>query len=444
MRNLTRCGAALSAVALGFSLVACGGGDTTSEGVTTPSEPTLASYVALGDAFTAGMVSNALVESHQAFSFPAQIARQAGLTSFQQPLVSRPGIDVELALVRLFPPPVLVAPSADTPGEPINAGLSGPYDNLGVPGATVTDLLQTDGTVGGFHGLVLRNYGTALSQALQLRPGLVTLWIGNSDALSAVIQGRAIDSVTLTPASVFAERYAAVLQVLVDSGATVLAGNIPDVTTFPYATTIPPVVLDPATGEPVLRDGQPVPLIGPNGTPLPSSSQVTLAASALIEAGNGIPVSEGGLGTSLPDAVVLDQNEADIIRQHVGAYNRAIVTACGTAGVPVVDVASLFAEIAGPGRTVGGLTLTSEYLSGGVFSYDGIHLTDIGYALVANVWINAINGTGASLGPVELGTLLGSRAGAARPGPEGTLGAFTFTQAADQPLRDLYAGRSGS
>ena len=52
----------------------------------------------------------------------------------------------------------------------------------------------------------------------------------------------------------------------------------------------------------------------------------------------------------------------------------ALLTNLGTRGIPV-----------------GGVTFTSAFLTGGVFSYDGVHPTQLCYALVANEFIAAIN-----------------------------------------------------
>ena len=64
-------------------------------------------------------MSGALVATHQVNSVPAHIARQAGVTDFQQPTVSEPGIPVELALQSLSPAPI-IAPKAGAPGAPTN------------------------------------------------------------------------------------------------------------------------------------------------------------------------------------------------------------------------------------------------------------------------------------------------------------------------------------
>jgi lysophospholipase L1-like esterase len=362
-------------------------------------------YVALGDSLTAGVVSGSLVETHQANSFPALIARAAGIQGFQQPTVSEPGIPPELTLVSLSPGP-LVTPKSSRPGSPTNAGLSRSYNNLAVPSADSLDILSTVTDGGGFHDLVLRGRGTALQQAVSLRPTLVTLWIGNNDVLGAALAGRAIEGTTLTAVAKFRARFEETVTTVNETGARVVAANIPDVTRIPFVTTIPPVVVDPVTREPVLVDGLPVPLIGPTGS-LASNAHVLLTASSLLAQGIGIPRTLGGQGTALPDAVILDADEVGAIRDHVVGYNLAIRDVCNTAGIPVFDVNALFESIAVEGRNVGGVRLTTEYLTGGIFSYDGVHLTEMGYAILANEWIQQINAAGGSLPLVDLGPFLG-------------------------------------
>ncbi|HEX7578645.1 MAG TPA: hypothetical protein VF580_01500, partial [Thermoanaerobaculia bacterium] len=51
----------------------------------------------------------------------------------------------------------------------------------------------------------------------------------------------------------------------------------------------------------------------------------------------------------------------------------------------------LIAGITTTGRDYGGLVVNGSYLTGGFFSYDGVHPTSLGYAIVANDAINFIN-----------------------------------------------------
>ena len=390
-------------------------------------------YVALGDSLTAGVESASLVSTHQVNSFPALIARAAGVTGFEQPLVSEPGIPPELTLVSLAPGPIIL-PKAATPGSPTNLALPRPYNNLGVPGADSFDILNTVTDGGGSHDLILRGMGTAVQEALALHPTFITLWIGNNDALGAAIAGRAVEGETLTPVNVFRNRYQSLVDSLTPSGAFIVAANVPDVTSIPFVTTIPPVVVNPATRQPVLLNGQPVPLIGPHG-PLASNSFVTLNASSLLAEGIGIPTSVGGRGTPLPDSVVLDADEVAVIQDHIAGYNQAIRDIAGPAGVAILDINAVLQEFANGGRSVGGVRLTSDFLTGGIFSYDGVHPTDLGYAVVANEWIRVINEHGARLPSVDLTPLLGLGGAAAsqayRPSAE-------FSQEAADDLGALF------
>lgn len=408
--------------------------------------PSFGTYVAIGDSLSAGFVSGSLVENHQGNSVPALLARQGGAADFQQPLVSQPGIPPELVLVGLSPSPTLVRKAGL--GVPRNLGLGRPYNNMAVPGTTLIDALQrlTDG--GGLHDVILRGRGTQVAQALSLRPTLLTVWIGNNDVLGAAVNGRAIDGVTMTPAAAFRTAFQSLITAARATGATVVAANLPDVTTIPFVTTVPSVVVNPATSQPVLVNGQPVPLLGPGG-PLPAGARVTLPATALMAQGIGIPVALGGRAVfgegptrclnCLPDEVVLDPGELAIIRARVADNNAAIAEICRANGVPVVDINALLSDFATRGRVVGGITLTSAFLTGGIFSYDGVHPTELGYAITANEWIRVINQNGGRLEEVDLSPFLRVTTATARAAAE-ALGAQPVEYSLDawESLREVF------
>jgi lysophospholipase L1-like esterase len=394
-------------------------------------------YVVVGDSLAAGFESNSLVETHQNRSVPALIARQAGVQGFQQPLIGEPGIPPELTLVSLVPAPV-IAPKAASAGAPKNLALARPYNNLAVPGATSVDALTRTTDAGGLHDVILRGLGTQVAQAVALRPTFITLWVGNNDVLGAALRGRAIDGVTLTPTAVFRATYAQIVAALKTTGAFIVAANLPDVTTIPFVTTIKPYVVNPSTGAPVLVGGSRVPLIGPSGS-LPANSLVTIAASTLLAQGIGIPTALGGTGAPLPDEVVLDAGEIAIIQDHVSANNQAIREICGAANIPVLDIHALLDEVATTGRTVAGITLTNAFLSGGVFSYDGVHPNDIGYAIVANEFIRVINANGGSLPPVDLGAVMGVTSASPGAGAAGALRASSSRWAPFEFTPEAYA-----
>ena len=60
-------------------------------------------------------------------------------------------------------------------------------------------------------------------------------------------------------------------------------------------------------------------------------------------------------------------------------------------GLVVFDAFTFFNDMKAHGLTVDGVNLSLAYISGGIFSLDGVHLTPRGYAIVANEFIKAIN-----------------------------------------------------
>jgi lysophospholipase L1-like esterase len=406
-----------------------------------PAQTDFTVYVSVGDSLAAGFSSGALVETHQRNSVPALIAGQAAVANFEQPLISEPGIPSELTLLSLFPTQLVPKPGL---GAPLNLGLARPYNNLAVPGATSIDALNTISDGGGLHDVILRGLGTQVQQAVASRPTIITLWIGNNDVLGAAISGRAIDGVTLTPTDVFRVVYAAIVLELSQTGAFIVAANLPDVTSIPFLTTIPPVVADPVTGRPIEINGNTVPLLGEQGTlQLSPDAKVTLAASSLLAQGIGIPVELGGQARieglrcigCLPDEAYLTPSEVAFIQDHVRVNNQSIGTICSTAGIPVVDVNSLLNQAATTGIEIGGVTVTSDFLSGGLFSYDGVHPTELGYALVANEWVRAINQNGGSLEEINVRPFMGLSAQS-----QPRTGLVELAREAYQDLLELFSG----
>jgi lysophospholipase L1-like esterase len=368
-------------------------------------------FVAIGDSYGAGVESGSLNLNHQAFSWPAVIARQAGVVDFQQPLVSFPGIapgnELQLVDIVRFPPSIL--PAAGN-GQPINLNLARPYNNLSVPGANVTDVITLTGkepansTARAFAQFILRGLGTEVQQALVQKPTFIAIWIGGNDALGAVLSGT---PAALTPLDTFRTSYNAMLDQLVAGApsAGIVVGNIPNnVLALPYLSTVAPYLIDPATRTPV---------IGPNGQKiffvadlgggtigqLDANSLVLLPASAKIATGFGIPAALAmippfnqlpNVGKPLADTDVLTSTEAAVIKQRVDDFNTVIQQAAAARDIPVADEKGLFDRVAG-GMFVGPIPINAAYITGGFFSLDGFHLTDMGYTLFADEFIKTIN-----------------------------------------------------
>jgi lysophospholipase L1-like esterase len=394
-------------------------------------------FVQIGDSITAGFTDSCLVEHGQRDSFGAIIARQAGAASFEQPLVKEPGLGPCQVLTSLAP----TFGFKPNTGTPLNLNLPRPYNNLAVPGFTVKDTTtsRTSADNGNpLTDLVLRNpaFGntTQLQQAASLKPTFTTIFIGNNDILNSVGIATVIDGATLTTKAAFQTNF----QLIVDTMKAAQGGTgkgivigLPDITSLPFTSTVSPFIapgltylgrkskIDPATGLNIGFD--PI-------APIPAGSLVTLQAGPLIHSGFGIPcavaklpncdqplpdgylsidVSSGTPKVKVNAGVVLYPDEVLLAQSRTADIN-AVIKAAGTAaGYKYFDGSAYFAELKKNGRDFGGMIITTDYLKGGFFGYDGVHPTSIGYAIVANDLISFINANyGTSIPAVDLSPFL--------------------------------------
>jgi lysophospholipase L1-like esterase len=342
--------------------------------------------VFLGDSLTAGYQSGSLLDTQQVHGWAPLVATQAKF-NIVQPLIAYPGAPNVLQLVSIGPPPVITPVTGTTTGRD-NFAIQ-PTD-LAVPGAFVNDVANTvplanpaagqqqiNQLVLGFPGL---GYGQAWSQAtfaINAQPTTVFLWIGNNDALIADLTGTPS---SMTPVATFTTQYQALIQQLsTQVPAHFVIGNIPDVTLVPYlqpgalvlgeysaATGIPVATLSALLG------------IAPNDFVTPAGlTQI----NAILAQTQKPPVTDAG---------VLTAAEAATVRSTVTSYNQVIAQQAQAIGATLVDINALFTQLASTGVTINGYTGTTAFL-GGLFSLDGIHPTNTGYAVVANKFIDTMN-----------------------------------------------------
>ncbi len=395
-------------------------------------------FVALGDSLGAGFTNGGLVQGAQKNSVPALLAMQATGHGIEQPLVSEPGIPALLQLQGLSPVRVVPLPGS---GHPLNALLPVPYNNLSVPGFRLGDALRnrergpTDAAT-----LVLRTQATQLEQALALQPTFALVWLGNNDVLAAATSGRVIEGVTLTPVAQFQADYTALVAALQGAGAKLVLANLPDVTSIPFVTTIPPILVNPATNQPVLGpDGAPIPLLGPDDKPLSPNDRVLLTASTPLSQGIGIPAFAGGTGRGLGNEFVLSASEAATVQARVDDYNAVIRGIAQSTGSALADINGLLRDASTTGFDIGGVTITSDYITGGAIGLDGVHPRPLGYAVAANEFIRAINETyDADIPEVDLFPFLfGSDASPIPSIPGELVSNVLFTRAAGRQLLDV-------
>jgi hypothetical protein len=353
-------------------------------------------YVALGTSISAGGQSGGLVETHQACAFPALFAHQAGASPFTYDRVSPDGIPPLLRLVSLTP--LVISNSGRSMGAPRDLAQTTPYHNLGVYGSMLYDCDSTTyyaiSPYHDFFGMVARGQGSLLRQAAALNPTFLSLEYGANEVLGAALAGSGTPLFSVPQFSGILTYTLADLHALLPDTKLAIF-NVPDVTNLPYVTTVKPYVVNPA-------DDSHIPLLG-SGGPLSESDFVLLTAIDSLRIGTGIPTPAGGNGRPLLDSQVLTASEASSLQEAVDGFNQAIASAAAAHGAALVDLHALFARIAAQGYDFQGVHYSNAFVSGGLFSLDGVHPTDFAQGLIANAMIDAVNAKfGASIPVVDL------------------------------------------
>ena len=99
-----------------------------------------------------------------------------------------------------------------------------------------------------------------------------------------------------------------------------------------------------------------------------------------------------GLTKPLDDNWVLTPEEQETIKTATDAYNETIAAiASANENVVLVDFNGILTEAATTGLAFDTYTMTTDLVTGGLISLDGIHLTSRGYALMANKILEAID-----------------------------------------------------
>ncbi|WP_396144512.1 G-D-S-L family lipolytic protein [Flavobacterium sp.] len=119
----------------------------------------------------------------------------------------------------------------------------------------------------------------------------------------------------------------------------------------------------------------------------------------------GAPSPFNSIGISYPmeDKTVLTAVETAELKIATDAYNSTIQSLAFSNGLGFVNTNSIFNQINAGGITINGITMSSNFVTGGMFSLDGVHPSPRGYALIANKFSKAINAAyGSNLTEVNL------------------------------------------
>ena len=475
-------------------------------------------FVTIGNSLTAGYADGTVYLEGQKNSYPNILAEKfsfVGGGEFTQPLVSDniggltldgntalPGFDPRFVLTGN---PLGPARLTDTPTTNVSNILTGPFNNVGVPGAKSFHLVTPDyGNISGLSTGTANPYfvrmasspsATMLADAMAQDPTFFSLWIGNNDILSyATSGGVGVDQTgntnpatygfnDITDPGVFHLTYDGLLNGMTANGAKGVVMNIPTVTSIPYFTTVPHAPLSPlnpdfgpliptlngifgqinnvfaflgvpersivfsqtAASAVVIKDDTITDLsaqmtavfnASPTFVPFVQSLGLPAAAAPLVAnllgatygqarqataddllvltsqtvIGNvnqdvkaaleaqGLPeamaeqFATDGITNPLADQWVLAKNEVDMVITAQTAYNNSIaMLAAANDNVILVDVNAAMNQLANGGIAYDGGMITSEFVSGGGFSLDGVHPTARGYAVISNIILKRIN-----------------------------------------------------
>ncbi|WBO84373.1 SGNH/GDSL hydrolase family protein [Hymenobacter yonginensis] len=344
-----------------------------------------------------------------------------------------------------------------TAARPLYTKFTEPVNNLGVPGIRMSDIETAGyGSVQGNPYFERITPDASPTQTYRQRvaasqPTFFTFWLGNNDVLGYATSGGA--GAGITSNTVFTTLANGILDDLTAGGAKGVVATIPDVTNIPFFTTVGPTL------RATLTAGNVPGIVVTTGTfsttPGTPATRKTIATTAIRDAnGNGNQLFtltaapylgllgrtnngkawrdvygqvRGALppavslsvflaiqgvdttqafgvspGNPIPSTLVLDDVEQTTVRTATTAFNAALTTKATAKNLAIFDANAFFSRVAANGVVSNTVTNTAAYISGNLFSLDGVHPTPRGYAIIANEMIKVINTKyGSTLQPVD-------------------------------------------
>lgn len=313
--------------------------------------------------------------------------------------------------------------------------------NLGVPGIRVADVttngygLNNPLAFNPYFERLLNNSPASYLQYVQervatIKPTFFSNWLGNNDVLAYASSGGT--GTAPTPDAEFKTKYDQILNALTADKAQGVVANIPNVTNTPLFTTVSTTAVIAQINATPISPAQSAALAAALKLPaLPSNARfalyirtssttapvrlatandlILLPARSVINTTSTTSPFPNGLGLEIPgastavaaslaaaanplaNALVLDAAEVATVSSRTTALNAIIKASAESKGLAFMDANALLARIGAGGMVVNGVANNSGFISGNLFSLDGIHLTPRGYAIIANEMIKAIN-----------------------------------------------------
>lgn len=395
-------------------------------------------YVAVGNSLTQGYQDGGLHNEfgEHANSYPAIIAQQLKLANpnlvYVQPTTTGSGSghlhlaweNEKIKVIKAFDPDRTdnhpLAIDDDPTWSAWGTDKTIKYNNLGIAGLKLANVIgggNTSDAVNFFVNNVnenarFLNWGTVANKISYLdyiknsNATFFTNWLGNNDVLGWSTEG-GDDGFEqqfneffsrLTDITEFKHKYDSVLTAFSKMGAKGICATIPDVTSIPFFNT---VTLEAVGNDVWITEG---PFSNNPGNIRKATTEdlLLLTASDELALGNGLSQAK-----PLGHTFVLDKDEKRISQNQVIAFNNEIRTLTAKHNFALADM-NVFMQELESGLTFDGLEFTPKFISGGVFSLDGVHPNPRGYALIANKFIEEINKFyGSTIPPVAVSNYKG-------------------------------------
>lgn len=223
-----------------------------------------------------------------------------------------------------------------------------------------------------------------IEQAKERNPTMTLVWLGNNDALVPALIGQLA---LLTPVDKFATDFNRLITELNSTGTDLTVATIPYITQTPYLSSA--LELAVRYGMTLERFTTKVG-IGRRDFVRRSALQ-TIDDIVRNKVPGPLPaVCSPPIYVLPPVPCVLNEADARALDQRTDAYNDIIKRETRRVNGLLVDTNQLVDVINRWGYVIGRERLTTRFL-GGLFSLDGIHPTNTGYAVIANHFIDKMN-----------------------------------------------------
>ncbi|MFD2537590.1 SGNH/GDSL hydrolase family protein [Sphingobacterium chuzhouense] len=381
---------------------------------TTSGEANFSKYISVGNSLTAGFADGGLYLEGQQVAFPNLIAeqlRQVGGGDFRSPFFSeneRSGSGYLRLKDLVNGQPVLENVTDNLayrePGK--LSKHTGDIENLGVPGMRLDlskfgpfsaanmyfERLLQDGDVG---------TKTYMDFATGRDHTFFSFWLGNNDVLGYAMNGAVTNqgdlTTVLTETAMFEQTYRDFIGALTTNDRKGVVATIPDVTAIPFFTTVTRAALIAAIKAESGQDVQDIYIETGTGTPRAASDNdlfvLPFASAGLLGSTSAESPYPYGLYPDNPveSQYVLDSDEVTAIQARVKAFNDIIKQVAEEKGLALADAHTYLNRVKDPGIVYNGVIVNASFITGNAFSLDGVHLTPMGNAIIANLFIEAIN-----------------------------------------------------